>query len=244
MPSAASRRHRFGAGIFAGAVAVACAVPAVAAEPPASIKMKPNTAGSRSKLALEANPSQSQGGNQEVKSLTLLGPRGLKVDPRARAERCSPAQARDSKCPSGSKIGSGQASGHASGAIVPGGQQSFTADVEAFLAPPVKDGDIAGAVLQISEQQSGTKGSVTGRIVRVRGSKKFGVKLRFEDFPSTTGVTVTVEHMSLLVGARRGKHSLLTNPAKCRGGSWPFRVEAGYADHTDGANVAAACRKG
>ena len=195
---------------------------------------------------LDAQPPQGQGGDQKVKSLILTGPRGLKVDARSRSKRCSAEQARDFNCPKESKIGSGEAAGHASGGVVPGGRQDFTAKIETFLAPRVRKGDIAGVVLQINEPQSGNKGSVTGRIVPVRGSKKFGVKLRFDDFPEPPeypGVTIAVDRITLLTGARRGRRSLLTNPAKCGSGhSWPFRVEAVYADHTDRADVPAACR--
>jgi hypothetical protein len=164
------------------------------------------------------------------------------VDPRSRAKRCSPAQARDSACPKASKIGFGSASGRASGTLVPGGEQDFTAEIEVFLAPSVRKGDIAGAVLQVTEMRSGFKGSVTGRIVRGGRSKLYGVKLRFDDFPQYPGVSLRVDHISLLAGARRKQHSLLTNPSKCRAGSWPFRIDVGYTLYSERSDLAAPCR--
>jgi hypothetical protein len=249
MPSAPRLRHRFAPAAAVLGIATAMAfvvVPAaaiVAGDQPQPVMLDPNTTGSKSKLALDVHPSQSQGStDQAIRSVTLSGPRGLVVDPRSRARRCSPRQAHDFACPKESKIGSGQASGHATGTTVPGGRQDFTADVEVFLAPPVRKGDIAGAVLQATETRSGLKGSATGRIVRAGRSKAYGVKLRFEDFPRYPGVTLTVDHVSLLAGARRKGHSLLTNPSKCRGGSWPFRIDVVYSDHGQRADLAAACR--
>lgn len=248
MSSARRRRHRFVALAAVAAAGAAFAGPAgaiVAGDQPPPITLDPDTAGSKSKLALDTHPSQSQAsGDQAIKSVILSGPHGLVVDPRSRAKRCSPQQAHDSACPKESKIGSGQASGHATGAILPGGRQDFTADIEVFLAPPVRKGDIAGAVLQVTEMRSGFKGSATGRIVPGGRSKVFGVKLRFDDFPQSPypGVTITIDHISLLAGARRKGHSLLTNPTKCRRGSWPFRIEVVYSDHSSRDALAAACR--
>jgi hypothetical protein len=248
MSSAGRRRHRFvplAALSFAAAVAFA-AVPAaaiVAGDQPPSITLDPNTTGSKSKLALDVTPSQSQGSSdQAIKSVVLSGPHGLVVDPRSRAKRCSPQQAQNFACPKESKIGSGQAAAHATGSIVPGGRQDFTAGIEVFLAPPAHKGDIAGAVLQVTEMRSGAKATATGRIVRGGRSKVYGVKLRFDDFPSYPGVTLTVDHVSLLAGARRKHHSLLTNPGRCRGGSWPFRIDVVYSDHSERSDLAAACR--
>jgi hypothetical protein len=243
------RRHFVSLAALSVAAAVAFGGPAGAIVPgdqPPAITLDPNTAGSKSKLALDTNTPQSQGSSdQAIRSVVLSGPRGLVVDPRSRARRCSPQQAHDFACPKRSKIGSGQASGHATGAIVPGGRQDFTAEIKVFLAPPVRKGDIAGTVVQVTETQSGFKGSATGRIVPAGRSKLYGVKLRFDDFPkppSYPGVTISIDHVSLLAGARRKRHSLLTNPSKCRHGSWPFRIDVVYSDHSDRRDLAAACR--
>ena len=246
MPSARSRCHRFVPLVGSLIAVAACAAPAIAiveGDQPPSIALDPNAAGSKSKLALDVHPSQSQSGSdQAIESVVVSAPRGLVVDPRSRARRCSPKQAHDFACPKESKIGSGQATGHATGAIVPGGRQDFTAGVEAFLAPAVRKGDIAGAVLQVTEMRSGLRGSATGRIVRGGHSKLYGVKLRFDDFPQYPGVTLTIDHVTLLAGARRKGHSLLTNPRKCRSGSWPFRIDVVYSDHSERGDLAAPCR--
>jgi hypothetical protein len=246
MSSARSRRHRFlPLAALLAVAAVAYVGPAgaiVAGDQPPSITLDPNTAGSKSKLALDAHPRSHNPRDHEITSLVLSGPHGLVVDPRSRAKRCSPAQARDSACPKASKIGSGHASGRATGTLVPGGEQDVTAEIAVFLAPPVRKGDIAGAVLQVTEMRSGFKGSATGRIVRGGRSKVYGVKLRFDDFPRQPGVSLTIDHISLLAGARRKQHSLLTNPSKCRAGSWPFRLDVGYTLYSERSDLAAPCR--
>jgi hypothetical protein len=253
MPSALKRHHRCAVALCAVASA-ACAVPAFAiveGDQPPPVVLDPNIAGSQSRLAVDVRPPQDQSDDQAIQAVILSGPRGLKVDPRSRARRCSPAQASNFECPAGSRVGKGQAVGHATGAIVPGGRQDFVATVDAFLAPPVRSGDVAGAVLQVTENRSGARASATGRIVRgSRDASPFGVKLRFDSLPSYPGVTLTVDSISLLAQGRRtvtkhGKrhrYSLLTNPGKCSG-SWPFRVSIVYADHRDDSDFAAACRK-
>src|SRR3954470_24210271 len=193
MPSAPRRHHRFApyAGVVLAVAAAGGTLPAsaiVEGDQPPPISLDPNVEGGHSRLALDVRPPQNQSNDQEIEAVILSGPRGLKVDPRSRARRCSPAQARSFECPAASRIAAGQAFGHATGPIVPGGRQDFSATVDAFLAPPVRAGDIAGAVLQVTEDRSGARATVTGRIVRAaRGSSPFGVKLRFDSLPGYQG---------------------------------------------------------
>lgn len=236
------------------ASALVSAATATAAQTP-TITLHPNVAGRQSQLTLQAEPGESMSGGQQVKSVVLSGTRGLKVDPRSRAKRCSAKEARDFNCPEASRIGSGEVKGHASGTVVPGGRQDFTATIDSFLAPKQRTGDIAGVVFQVREPSSGTKGTTTGRIVRVANGP-FGVELRFDDIGSTQpqipGVTITIDSITLHAGAKRTvvtkrrvrrhrrlvtirrthRYSLLTNPRTCSG-LWPFRLTIGYSGRAD-----------
>jgi hypothetical protein len=249
------------------ALACCCAAaPATSAAAAPSIQLDPDAAGAQSRLAIDAQPSDSSGGGGgDARAVVLSAPRGLKVDPRSRSGRCSPDQARDFACPESSRIGHGEAKGHASGIVVPGGRQDFTATIDGFLASPKQEGDIAGVVLQFQEPQSGQRGTATGRIVPAGGDGPFGVELRFDDLggsqPQYPGVTVTIDRITLEVGARRTvvrkrrvrrhgrrvtvrrrhRYSLLTNPPACDGGSWPFRVTTVYSDREESQDGTLAC---
>jgi hypothetical protein len=249
MPSAVKPRHRCAVALCAIAVLL-CAVPAAAiteGDQPPPIYLDPNTPGSPARLAISVQPP-SNSGDSPVRSLILSGPRGLKVDPRSRSARCSATQARNFTCPDASRVGRGQALGHATGAIFPGGRAEFFATVDAFLAPRVKKGDVAGVVLVVTESKSGAQASATGRIVpAVKGSGAFGVRLRFDDLPQYPGVTLSVDRIDLVAGAwrkvKRHRYSLLTNPGACgSAGAWPFRISVVYADHRDDSDLSAACR--
>lgn len=236
-------------------VVASCLAAAPAAAAP--IMLDPNRAGAPSQLLVDAQPNNGSGGGGDVRGVVLSAPRGLKVDPRSRSGRCSPEQARDFACPESSRIGHGEAKGHASGLVVPGGRQDFTATIDAFLAPPQQAGDIAAVVLQVQEPKSGQKGAATGRLVPAAADGQFGPELRFDDLggsqPQYPGVTITVDRITLQVGAKRTvvrkrrvrrhgrrvtvrkryRYSLLTNPRKCTQGSWPFRVTTVYSDREE-----------
>jgi hypothetical protein len=241
---------------------VAGSLPAAAAAKGPIVKLDPNAAGRGSHLTVDAYPG-NPGNGQAPRSVVVSAARGFKVDARARAARCSAAQARKFECPAASRIGGGTAFGHATGAIVPGGRYDFKAAIKSFLAPPQQKGDVAGVVVQVSEPTSGQRGTVTGRVVRVKDGP-YGLELRFDNLgaaaPSYPGVTISIDHVKLRAGAsrtvvrkrtvtrdgrrvtvrRKHRFDLITNPPKCAG-AWPFRVTIGYADHNEETFGSAAC---
>jgi len=233
-------------------VALALAAPAVARAPETKLTLTPNVAGKGSTLSVESKGQSEQIGDRMVRSAILSVQRGFKVDPRSRAARCNAQQAERFSCPEASRIGSGRAVVNASGLIVPGGSQDFTAAIDLFLAPPVRRGDIAGVVASVSEPTTGQRGTATGRLVKVP-TGPYGIELRFDRFPSAEpppGVTIKLKELTLRAGAkravkRRGKRftfNLITNPAKCRG-TFKGRVDIGFTDGSSlSTNIAAPCR--
>lgn len=216
--------------------------------PEGTVQLVPNTAGKPSTLSLDLNPEEP-GGTETPRSVSLFIARGFKYDRRARAVRCSDADAQQVSCPAKSRIGAGQAMATASGFLVPGGSMDFTASIELFLARPAA-GDVAGVVVQVSEPTTGVRQSAKGRLVPV-AEGPFGLELRFDQFPGTgqvpPGVAVDVKRLQLTVGAKRKvrkvkrvrkkkkvvkkvtvrRYYLITNPPTCEG-SWPFQVRVGF----------------
>src|SRR2546423_2708878 len=88
----------------ARAIVAWAAVPAVAAAPTATLTVKPNTAGSGSKATLDVKLAKNK---PNPRSLTLRVVRGVKVEPRATAVKCTLQQANANNCPTGSRIGGG-----------------------------------------------------------------------------------------------------------------------------------------
>jgi hypothetical protein len=235
------------------AIALAIAGIAPAQTPGLTITLDPNLAGRPSTLVIEADGQSGQSDGRVPKSAVLSVQRGFRLDPRARAARCSPQRAKDFNCPKASRIGGGEAVVTASGAIVPGGSQDFTAAIDLFLAPPARRNDLAAVVVYVHEPTTGTRGASTGRLVP-RGSGPYGYELRFDRLGAgqspPPGVTIKLKHLELRVGARRvvtraGRrtvHNLITNPAQCDG-TWDGH---GAVTFTDGsvseAGLTVACR--
>jgi hypothetical protein len=234
--------------------------------PPGAVRLSPEVAGRASELRVDVGGevlAQRTGGEQP-RALSLFGTRGLKIDPRSVAGRCTDAQADAYDCPGSSRIGDGSAQGRAEGPLVPGGAMDFTASIDVYLARARQQGDVAGVVVLIREPQSGQRFNGKGRIVKV-ASGAFGSETRFEGLDGggqlPPGVTVTVNRVELRVGARRtvrkkvtvrrnGKrrrvtkrftYSFLTNPRTCTG-SWPYRLRVEYPGRTDDFDGTAACR--
>ena len=251
--------------VIAASVALTAAAALASTAPPGTLSLVPNTAGHASKLVIDASLGGNAQSNAQVQSVVLSGTRGLRFDPRSRRARCTSQQASNFGCPAASRIGTGQAQGHASGALVPGGRYDFTASIQAFLAPPQQSGDLAGVVLQFNEPKSGQRGSTTGRVVPV-ASGPFGIQLRFDDLggamPPPPGVTITIDRLQMTSGAkrrvvrsrtvrrhgrrvrvrRRITYSLLTNPRTC-GGSWPYQLVVTYSDHQQVYDGSAPCSR-
>lgn len=234
--------------------------------PPGAVRLSPDVAGRGSELRVEiggealAQPS----GGEQPRALSLFGARGLKIDKRAVARRCTDAQADAFDCPASSRIGDGSAQGRAEGPLVPGGGFDFTASIDVYLAPARQQGDVAGVVVLVREPQSGQRFNGKGRILKV-ASGAFGSETRFEGLGGggqlPPGVTVRLNRVELRVGARRTvrrkvtvrrngvrrrvtkrfTYSFLTNPRTCTG-SWPYRLRVEYPSRTDDFDGSVACR--
>lgn len=250
--------------VLAGALALSG--PAAAESPGVSLALSPNVAGRPSTLVIGAEGGSTSMQQSMIKSITLSVQRGFTVDPHAVRARCSAAQAKSFACPEASRIGSGQAVVTASGAIVPGGSQDFTAAIDLFLAPPVQAGDLAGVVISFHEPTTNQRGTVTGRLI-ARSKGPFAYELQFEGSVGDggqlpPGVTIALKRLDLRAGARRtvirshsvgqGKNrhrvkrrvtlTLLRNPPRCNG-FWKGQV---VLDSSDGSSstrsVTAPCR--
>ena len=185
------------------------ALPATAlaqAQGDVSINLAPSKAGKHSRLSFTAAGSALSSGQQTPKSVSLFIARGFKLDPRARKGRCTDEQAQQFDCPVDSKVASGTADGEVT--IPPFPAFSFSATVEAFLAPRAQPGDIAGVVVEGRESKSGRQAVIHGRLLRVSGDPRFGAELRFENFDlgqgqAPTGASAKLNHFDLSVEARR-----------------------------------------
>jgi hypothetical protein len=234
-------------------LAAALAVPATAQTPGDPVRFDPSVAGKASHLIVDVRSAEDpQANGRSPQSVVMAVTQGFKFDPRARSERCSDAQAKAFDCPGNSKIGSGTANITASNGVF---TQPLVADVQIFLAPPVKSGDAAGVVLYVKERSTGQQGTTTGRIVKTSGS--FGLEVRFEDLAGAQqapeGFTVRIDRFQTDVGASRyekvkvccktvkknGKkkkvkylkkvrRDLIVNPKTC-GGSWAYQVRLRYS---------------
>jgi hypothetical protein len=249
-------RKRVLAIVLATMAAVASA--ATAQTPGLTIRLDPNLIGRPSSLLVEAEGQSGQTDGRVPRSVVLSVQRGFVIDPRSRAARCSPRQARNFNCPRASRIGGGQAVVTASGAIIPGGSQDFTASIDLFLAPPPRNHDVAGLVVAIEEPTTGQRGTATGRIVR-RGSGPYGYELRFEDLGAgqapPPGITIELKRLDLRTGARRSvvvgrgdnrhrvTYSLITNPSACDG-TWNGHAVLSFSDgSSEERGLSAACRR-
>jgi hypothetical protein len=236
------------------AVTALLAVPAAAQVPGDAINVSPAVAGKPSHLIMDLRTAEDPAANgRPAKQVVMRAATGFKFDTRARSETCSPAKASANNCPANSKIGSGTANATVSNGVF---TQPVTADLDVFLAPPVKSGDAAGVVLHIKERSTGAEANVTGRILKTSGP--FGLELRVEDFSSANaaapnGFTVKLDRLQADVGASRTekvtKHKtvkkngkkkkvaykvkvvrdLIRNPTTCSG-SWPYQVRVRYSD--------------
>ena len=217
--------------VFTAGLAV---VPALA-KSPAVLTVDPDEAGKGTTATLDLYPPDP---DRDPRSLVLKVLRGVKVDARAAAAKCSKQQAADESCPAKSRIGGGSADVTAKIGALPPSQ--VTVDIDLYLAPPPKAGDKAGVVVHAEEPQSGQEGHVIGRITPIK-SGKFGIQTSFDHldkaFKAPDGVTTHVDHMKLTFGKHRkitkknGKHvrvDLIKNPKTCDG-SWEYRAIIGYS---------------
>src|SRR4051794_22456915 len=86
---------------------------------PGSLRLLPHTPGTGSTFAVNATFDQQPGTQLQAYDVDIA--RGLRIDPRAVAGRCSVARARAGKCPRSSRIGSGEGAVRVQGPAVPRG---------------------------------------------------------------------------------------------------------------------------
>jgi hypothetical protein len=202
------------------------------------LKLVPDVAGKPSRLEVDVSPQQVGAPSEPAQSVVLAIARGFVIDPR--------------------RVGRGTVEGNASGLLVPGGSQDFTATIDLFIAGPPQPGDIAGLVAQASEPRTGLRGTATGRLVRV-AQGAFGTELRFDQLPGVQrpppGVTITVKRVRLAIGASRRVRKVRIKKRRVRtrrgtvvrrrrlvkriryhlirnprtcAGSWPYQVRVGF----------------
>jgi hypothetical protein len=216
------------------ALLAAAVSPAVAEQfKPGSLRLSPDKTRSATTLVIDAGFDQKPGAQLQAYNVDIA--RGFRFDPRAVAQRCTLAQARSSTCPAASRIGSGSAQ-----VTVSGGASTFGVDF--YLLPPQRHGDIAGLVLSVHPQGSAGGFSLVGRMVRLKRGP-FGLELRFADAAKQLpqGLTVQLNQIQAHVGARHGKHNLLTTPGTCPAKGWPFRLVVAYSTGTETYSGPAAC---
>ena len=220
-------------------------VPAALAQSEGDVQVavKPAIAGKPSHVSVEASGAAA-GSNDELPSAVVLRiAQGFKIDRRARSKRCSKQQAADFDCPDRSRIGRGTADVTVHGPLLGPNGRSGTAKIEAFIAARKTKADIAGVVVQISESQTGERGTGTGRLVRLPSNGTFGAELRFDDFPEVDpppGYRVELDRLTFRAGAKRvvkkkrdgvvkkRRFNLIRNPRTCAG-SWPYEVRVTFS---------------
>jgi hypothetical protein len=184
-------------------IAAAGAAPAASAD--VTVTLSPNVAGKPSTVTVDASGTDPDFNGRIPQSVILAIQRGFVFDRRAVAALCSAQQAQSLSCPESSRIGSGSATVTASGALVPGGSQDYTAQIDIFAAAPSTAGDLADIVIEVSTP--GGKVGGKGRLVPI-ATGTFGYEVRFDNLPSPgqslpPGVTVTLKRLQVTVGVHR-----------------------------------------
>jgi hypothetical protein len=215
---------------------LALAATAVAAGPVAKLTVDPNKAGKGSVATLDINPPRA---GQNPRFITLRVLKGVKLDPRARAAKCTMAQAKDDTCPAASRIGGG-----VSDVTVTSNTDAFAPlhvkiDINLYLMAPLQQGDLAGTVAEFKVRANGQKGRAFGRVTKLNQGP-YGLQTRFGKLDTAVappaGTKAHLDHMHLTFGAHRtvtknGKpvrYDLITNPKTCDG-TWEYQVVIGYA---------------
>jgi hypothetical protein len=243
---------------------LAVASPSLAqAQQQVTASVSPNVAGAQSSVAVDVSPgAQVSSSAATPQSVILDSPQGLLYDGRSRSTRCSTQQAQSFSCPDSSRVGSGQAQFTISGPFLPPQGQQLTFLLAAFLAPPQQPGDVAGVVMQATQQGGSARRSIIGRLLH-GGNPPYDLELRvdvgnvqappgytarFDRLQLTIGATHTIKkvrhkrrHHRLIRIVRKIRYSLLTNPAVCTSAGWPYRLVVQYADHADTSGGSLGC---
>lgn len=197
------------------------AAPGVYAQTPASLQLDPQARGQGTTLLIGIDgPALSRSGSPPT-SLTLLLPRGMRVDTRARAQVCRRDQAARARCPKASRIGFGRQVTAVSGYLSPGGETNVAWSIAAYLGTPVKPADAASIVLRAAllgsdrvdqllrpflREAVPSVSVTTARLVPTR-SGPYGLEARFGGLPGELRVpasmTAAPARLDLAVGALR-----------------------------------------
>jgi hypothetical protein len=178
----------------------------------------PPLAGAPATYSLEIAASEPRGAYPSALSLSL--PPGTRLDGRALPQRCKRNAALTGHCPRASRVALGQAqllqtaTFSASDPGVP-----LTVAIGVYAAPTRRAADLGRLLVISREGVTAIGGFATGSVQRVSGGGPqlgFGLGL-VQRAPEET---ITFTGLSLSLGARRGRFSLLRNPPLC-GGTWP-----------------------
>lgn len=223
-------------------IAVACgvalaALPAIAAAPTATLTVQPNKAGKGTTATLDIKLSKSK---PNPRSLTLRVARGVKIDPRATAVKCTVQQAKANNCPQGSNIGGGKNDITVSSTTTPPAfpPTKTTITVKLYLMAPLQQGDIAGSVAIFTVDATGQKGHSFARITKIPQGQ-FGVQTKQTKLDTAltppAGTKGHLDRIHLTYGASRHTvkngqpvtYNLIRNPKTCPG-AWPYQIVLGY----------------
>src|SRR5918911_149587 len=208
-------------------------VPAAAAGAIATLTVDPNEAGKPSRATLNVNNPRA---HENPRTTALRVVRGARFDPRARAVKCSKAQADANQCPAKTRIGGGTADVTVSSPLFAPTQIHVPVDL--YLMRPLQAGDLAGVVAHFRVEQTGQEGHSFGRVTRL-ASGPYGMQTRFTKLNGAvrppSGVRAHVDHLRLTFGAKRTvmkngaavTYHLIHNPKTCDG-TWEYQVAIGY----------------
>jgi len=176
------------------------------AQSAAPLSLDPNIAAQGTALVVAADETVLWRNGEWAGSLVFALPRGTRLDPAARRERCTATQAARATCPQDSVIGFGRYVADVSGFLMPGGDTQLIWSLAAYLGPPARRGDAASVMVSSTLLSADsfaallapalgtsvpTVATTTGRLVR-RRSGAYGLELRFTQLPATLRVAAPI----------------------------------------------------
>lgn len=205
----------------------------------ASLALTPNRASANSTVSVKLT------GLSDINSLpqtvgVLFAP-GFSASAQSVRTPCTPAQARQTRCPSASQVGTGSFSLDAGGSVV-------TLHTKLYLGHPLHAGDIAN-VYSVASLVGIAPETFPARLFRSHGQ----LELLFEFNPTPAG-TPPIQFLSfgvklhavrtLTTGSGRRRHtivsSLITNPTTCSG-AWTGTATITYPGGSDALGLSAPC---
>lgn len=215
-------KARLAAAVLIGAGAshasAAQALASASASASARVSAIPPLAGAPATYSLEIAASEPRGAYPSALSLSL--PPGTRLDGRALPRRCTRKAALAGHCPRSSRVGLGQAqllqtaTFSASDPGIP-----LTVAIGVYAAPTLRAADLGRLLVISREGVTAIGGFASGSVQPVSGrgtQLSFGLGL-VQRAPEES---ITFTGLSLSLGARHGRFSLVRNPRVC-GGTWP-----------------------